>query len=453
MTEPITARAPVAVINCDVHLPDKVLHQGLVLVEGGVIRAVGSSHEIPLPTNVRLIDARGGFVTPGLIDVARPSFATEAPEVQGVTAYLLAVAVAAVEDLPALAQAAVAVANPPHRSRSLGLHLMALWPLDGPVGWEDVWALAAGAIRLVTVGNEDPATARQALAAGAAIAVPVDARHPFLRDLLVSGRAIGWHSGSIVPLSTLSPSPAPLHLVSVAAALPLLNMSTELVLMSGDGQMLATTMLAELVQSSGAGWNHIVRWATWLPADLLRLPRGRLVAGSPADLLCWTRYGELAWTMRNGVIVHPSAIPADAGAWLAALLRRHPQTLAVEDVRDDPERGAAGIDLIWRFRRPDGREETTTLVMHQDGALADDNGYRFEFDLTGATSTSIVRTGAHWCFYLFTAPPALYALPVRGLQNWLLAHPQRFGAANASVPVRELLATLPRAHQADLDLA
>ena len=101
MTEPITARAPVAVINCDVHLPDKVLHQGLVLVEGGVIRAVGSSHEIPLPTNVRLIDARGGFVTPGLIDMARPSFATEAPEVQGVTAYLLAVAVATVADFVA----------------------------------------------------------------------------------------------------------------------------------------------------------------------------------------------------------------------------------------------------------------------------------------------------------------------------------------------------------------
>ncbi len=444
MIEPITARAPVAVINCDVHIPDTLLHQGLVLVEGGVIRAVGSSHEIPLPANVRLIDARGGFVTPGLIDVARPSFATEAPETQGVTAYLLAVVMAAVEDLPALAQAAAAVANPLHHSQALGLHLMALWPVDGSVGWEEVWALAAGAIGLVTVGNEDPATARQALTAGAPIAVPVDARHPFLRDLLVSGRAIGWLSGSIVP------SPAPLHLVSVAAALPLLKTSTGLVLMSGDGQMLATTMLAELVQSSGAGWNRIVRSATWLPADLLRLPRGRLAAGSLADLLCWTRYGELAWTMRNGVIVHPSAIPADGGAWLAALLQRRPETLAVEDVRDDPERGAAGIDLIWRFRRPDGHEETTTLVMRQDGALADDT---FEFDLTGATPTSIVRTGAQWCFYLFTALPALYALPVRGLRNWLLAHPQRFGAANASVPVRELLATLPRAHQAALDLA
>ena len=421
-----------------------MLHQGLVLVEGDVIRAVDSSREIPLPANTRLIDGRGGFVTPGLIDVARPTFAKEAPEAQGVTTYLQSVAVTAMEDLPALTQAASAVANPMRRSQSLGLHLMALWPVDGPVAWEDVWALAAGAIGLVTIGNEDPVTARQALAAGTPIAVPVDARQPFLRDLLVSGRAIGWLSGSIAP------SPAHLHLVSVAAALPLLKMSTEPVLMSGDGQVLATTMLAELVQTSGASWNRIVRSATSHPAGLLRLPQGCLSAGSPADLLCWTRYGELAWTMRNGVIVHPAAIPADACTWLAALLQRRPETLAVEDVRADPERAAAGIDLIWRFRRPDGREETTTLVIRQDVALAND---KFEFDLSDASPTSIVHSGAQWCFYLFTALPALYALPMRGLRNWLLAQPQRSGAANASVPVRQLLAILPRAHQTALDLA
>src|SRR5260370_31130297 len=54
------------VIDClgRVPIPDAV-----VLIEGGMIRAVGNKDEVRVPRGARLIDASGKFIMPGLIDM------------------------------------------------------------------------------------------------------------------------------------------------------------------------------------------------------------------------------------------------------------------------------------------------------------------------------------------------------------------------------------------------
>ncbi len=43
-----------------------ILEEGTVLVENGTIKAVGT--DIPIPEGAKIIDAKGGYITPGLID-------------------------------------------------------------------------------------------------------------------------------------------------------------------------------------------------------------------------------------------------------------------------------------------------------------------------------------------------------------------------------------------------
>ncbi len=434
------AQRPLAIINCDVLAPDALIRQGLILVHEGSIKALGRSHEVPLPAEVRLLDARGGLLAPGLLDLGRPILADETPEAGGVTAYLASVHVAAPEDLPALA--AAAVTRSPHGSRFLGLHLVASWPPDGPVCWEDVYALAAGRVRLVTVANEDPATARQALAAGLPVALPADVHHPVLRGLLAGGAAVGWLPGPTA-LPAVKPAlvtPPTLRQMEAPAAVTL---------MSGDGELLSAPLLRDLARSTGYDLDRVAQWATRQPADLLGLPYGRLEAGAPADLICWTRYGELAWTLVAGAVAHPPLPPADVVAWLAALLGRRPETISVADVRQDAGHRDSGIDLVWRFRRAGGREETTSFVVCQDADPACDH---FHFDLSGAHPTGLAGSRAHWCLYLFTAAPALYALPVGPVRRWLqsAAGPGATGKGEVAAPIPELLAAVPRAHRTAL---
>lgn len=63
---------PILVINAEVLTfgdPCGVIHKGTVLVEDGIIAAVGQSPESPVnPSDVRVIDAGGRVVTPGLVN-------------------------------------------------------------------------------------------------------------------------------------------------------------------------------------------------------------------------------------------------------------------------------------------------------------------------------------------------------------------------------------------------
>ena len=63
-----TARAPALVFhNGTVVLPDKLLPDAVVVCEGGRIRQVGSTRK--LPQGATLVDAKGGYIAPGFVDI------------------------------------------------------------------------------------------------------------------------------------------------------------------------------------------------------------------------------------------------------------------------------------------------------------------------------------------------------------------------------------------------
>ena len=50
-------------------LPDRLLSNGVVVCAGDRIAAVGSAGEITVPRDATVIDARGGFISPGYVDI------------------------------------------------------------------------------------------------------------------------------------------------------------------------------------------------------------------------------------------------------------------------------------------------------------------------------------------------------------------------------------------------
>ena len=57
----------IAIINGTVVLPDRLIEDGIVCCDESVITYVGNRK--PVPDNIRLVDANGGFVSPGFIDL------------------------------------------------------------------------------------------------------------------------------------------------------------------------------------------------------------------------------------------------------------------------------------------------------------------------------------------------------------------------------------------------
>ncbi len=58
-----------AIINGKILLPDEIIWNGVVLFENGEITDVGSSEKISIPRDADVIDAKGLYVAPGLIDI------------------------------------------------------------------------------------------------------------------------------------------------------------------------------------------------------------------------------------------------------------------------------------------------------------------------------------------------------------------------------------------------
>src|SRR5688572_3211606 len=50
-------------------LPDRVLDNGAVVCRGERIAAVGAKHELELPRDAEVIDAAGGLIGPGYVDI------------------------------------------------------------------------------------------------------------------------------------------------------------------------------------------------------------------------------------------------------------------------------------------------------------------------------------------------------------------------------------------------
>ncbi len=61
--------SPLILENAVLILPDRLLEDGAVVLEGGRIAAVGLRGEVPRPTEARVIDAGGAYLAPGFVDI------------------------------------------------------------------------------------------------------------------------------------------------------------------------------------------------------------------------------------------------------------------------------------------------------------------------------------------------------------------------------------------------
>jgi len=200
-----------AIVNCDLYTPDEQIPQGLVLVEGSRIRAVGLSHEIPLPVQARLLDAQGGRVTPGLIDLGGPPSINNQMAARGITS---------------------------------------CFDNSGSAQW----------------------------------GLPEDS----------STEPDRYHLAPLDHIRSADPS-----------VLRILLSSHRLILIGSQVQPLSTRSIRGLMALAETDFASALSAATVAPASFLDVALGRLAVDTPANLICWTRHGDLAWTMVNGEIAYP----------------------------------------------------------------------------------------------------------------------------------------------------
>lgn len=58
-----------AIVNCNVVLENSVLADGVILIDDGIISAIGSRTEIAVPDGCEIIDGKGLFAGPGFVDI------------------------------------------------------------------------------------------------------------------------------------------------------------------------------------------------------------------------------------------------------------------------------------------------------------------------------------------------------------------------------------------------
>ncbi|MEA3336145.1 MAG: N-acetylglucosamine-6-phosphate deacetylase [Chloroflexota bacterium] len=103
-----------AIENGDVFIVDTFIQDGVVLIEGGIVQAAGPRKEVEIPGGTSHLDARGGTIVPGFIDMhtngalgyelANAELAdlekiTGYLPQQGVTAFVPTIVSAAIEDI------------------------------------------------------------------------------------------------------------------------------------------------------------------------------------------------------------------------------------------------------------------------------------------------------------------------------------------------------------------
>ncbi|RME48805.1 MAG: N-acetylglucosamine-6-phosphate deacetylase [Chloroflexi bacterium] len=168
-----------AIRNGRIYTPDVVLDGGVILIEGGVIAAVG---RLEVPADAHVIDAGGMHVVPGFIDihihgllghdVMGPALADAIPLLPryGVTAFVPTTLTAPVaETLAALNAMADTLEHPPAGAEPLGIHIEGphLSPRRAgmhrpewlhPLTWAEFEAFqraARGHIRMLTFAPEE----------------------------------------------------------------------------------------------------------------------------------------------------------------------------------------------------------------------------------------------------------------------------------------------------------
>lgn len=433
---------PLAIIDCDILTPTHRIAQGLALIEDGLLRAVGRSQDIAIPDDAQLIDARGGWLTPGLIDLAWQGVGGVSPDAYGITSSVQAVPVQSEEDLPVLAQAAAALTQRSFLARSLGLHL--ILGANAPT-WDDLWAAADAAIILVTLSPGQPGAPdllRRLLAAAIPCIFdwPIEFQpptDPLVIEMLTCGlAAMKAPSAPIATLTIPHYVASPAHLSAFEAE--------GMLLASAPDQPLQAHMLYTLSKQNKVAFAAVLAAASQNPARFLQLAQGRLATGAPADLLCWTRFGELAWVMVAGETQRGSDSESQRAAAVAAFLRSRKETVDVQTVKE----GKGGVDLIWRFRLAGGREMLASVAVQTD---TNPDDFHFRFELSPDRANALQQTQADWYFYLFAATGRMYCLPVRSARAWLEQQIHPVAGGLLVVAVEDMMAALPRARLVEMN--
>ncbi|MCO6452732.1 MAG: amidohydrolase family protein [Caldilineales bacterium] len=483
---------PLAIVNCEVFTPGSHIPQGVVLIEGGIIRAVGIGTDIALPPDARLIDGEGGRITPGLIDLVRAASSDDQPETRGVTSYLRALAVVGEAGLNDVREAAAEIRHD-SSVRHLGLHLLGPW-LPGfgqPPHWRDMWAAADGAIAMITLSARlaGETMLRELAAAGVRLIAVDDDLSQIPSSLsALRPRRVLTRQQHLPLLMTLQDEPD-----SLITNWQLVE-SVKHILTGTLTQPLGIGSLAELSAITGADFSSALASATQNPADLLGLPQGRIAPGAPADLLCWTRFGDLAWTMVNGKVrfpapplepIRPRLVPRTqtgdgyiysmreakiasrrAAAEITAFLQSQPGHVEVANVEEDAEYQAKDIDLIWRFADARGRTVETAIEIKGD-TWANTPNFFFETisNKNKGTPGCFLHTEADWYFYYFIATRTLYCLPMTATRAWFVENLESFREVETStrvgrghyktvgrlVPIADVMAAVPRARKVMVD--
>jgi hypothetical protein len=464
-----------AIFNCDLFTPDERIAQGLVLIEGCEIRAVGRSHEIPLPVNTRLIDARGGRVTPGLIDLGGVEWEGRRVEALGITSHLLRVSVHDESDLQKVERAAADLPSPTHSARALGLHVVGSWSPDANSSphWQDVWTASDATVKLITLGFQSPGGGQDyAICRNFGDHLPEVGPGDSDEDWTADDAQVAlWGAPDKLEKTPASHLLATLdQLRSTDRSILRSLLASHRLILTGDRvQPLSTRSIRQLMALADIDFAPALAAATLAPASFLGSPLGRLAAGAPADLICWTRHGDLAWTMVNGEIVHPGSQSSSvrqqpqrglqvhkhdserkqqAISGICRFLQGRSDTIALHLVGDKQRDKRRGIDLRWRFRREDGGEETITIGVQVDGA---EDSESISFTTGGESSKtpacSLEHTQADWCFYYASASQRLVCLPVQATRAWL--REQRVESRSDSggafkIPIADLQAAIPR---------
>ena len=161
-------------------------------------------------------------------------------------------------------------------------------------------------------------------------------------------------------------------------------------------------------------------------------------AGLSADLVCRTRFGEIAWVMAAGEIIYPpdATPPPLPITWetrrtsaikrVTAFLLARPESVDLRLASDHPDLGKRGIDLLWRFRQKDDAVESLSIRVVP--ALSDEHGRIFVLDGKSARklpTAGLSKTSAQWWFYLHNVDHTLYCFPVPSLRRWMRVHARK----------------------------
>lgn len=133
------------------------------------------------------------------------------------------------------------------------------------------------------------------------------------------------------------------------------------------------------------------------------------------------------YTMNEGVGVAQQAT-ADITQWLCSL----PQTIAVENVENDPNYQQIDVDLLLTTTKGQFKLEIKGDRWHKTGNFFFETYSNFERGTPGC----FIYTEADWLCYYFITPRELYLLPMPTTREWFLENLDRFRERSTTTPIQ-----------------